>query len=174
MNGDEQSRAKLFESAYREMHQIAAGLLRHDRQRHVLQATELVSECAIRMFGLENIDWRDRAHFAALAATTMRRVLVDEARRNSAAKRDGLEVTLVTANIGQGAQDFNVTDVDEALTELSRVSPDLAEVVELKYFGGLTNQEVSEVIGVSEASVKRRWRSARAWLYNELSEEDGA
>ena len=170
MDGDEQSRERLFETAYSHMQDIAIGMLRFDRQRYVLQPSDLVNECVVRMFGLREIDWRDRAHFAAMAALTMRRILVDESRRQNASKRKGMEVTLVTGDFGSTNDAFNVSDVDVALSKLADISAILAHVVELKYFGGLTNKEVGVVIEASEATVKRHWRSARAWLYSELKE----
>lgn len=166
--GDQTARDNVFEQVNRNMHLIARNLLRSDRQRHVIQATEVVNECVLRMFGLQALDWRDRAHFIGVASTTMRRILVDEARKRQAAKRDGVEITLATANVGQAGEEIEIAELDDALTRLSDVSPDLARVVELKYFGGLTNEEVATVEGISVSTVKRSWRTARAWLYSEL------
>lgn len=166
--GDEAARNPLFDAAYDNMHDVARNVLRGDRQRFVLQPTELVNECAMRMFGLSQMDWRDRAHFIAMATTTMRRILIDEARRKKADKRDGVEFTLHTIHLGAESEELDLEELDEVLTRLGDISPDLARVVELKYFGGLTNTEVAEVLDVSEATVKRSWRSARAWLYAEM------
>ncbi len=154
------------------MHAIARNILRSDRQRHVLQATELVNECVIRMFGINQLEWRDRAHFVGAASTIMRRILVDEARRQNAQKRHGAEITLVTAKMGENARPLEIGELDRALTRLGEVSPDLVQVVELKYFGGLTNEEVAAVQGVSDSTVKRSWRTARAWLFSELTKDD--
>ena len=166
--GDESAREELFDSAYDQMRQIARGILHGDRMRFSLQPTELVNECALRMFGLAEMDWRDRAHFIAMAATTMRRVLIDEARRKQAGKRDADIVTLLTFHGQPAEQDLDLEALDEALNRLHDISEDFARVVELKYFGGLTNEEVAEVMGTSDSTVKRTWRSARAWLYAEL------
>ncbi len=166
--GDESAREELFDTAYEQMRQIARSILHGDRMRFSLQPTELVNECALRMFGLAEMDWRDRAHFIAMAATTMRRILIDEARRKQANKRDGEMVTLLTFHGQPSGQDVDLEALDEALTRLHDVSEDFARVVELKYFGGLTNEEVAEVMGTSDSTVKRTWRSARAWLYAEL------
>lgn len=167
--GDDAARDELFNITYEQLRKIARNLLLTDRQRFVFQPTELVSECALRMFGLEEIDWRDRAHFVAMATTTMRRVVIDAARQKKAVKRDGIEFTLVTAHLGQGQEALDLEELDQALDRLSAISPKMAKVVELKYFGGLTNVEVAEVLGTSESTVKRSWRSARAWLYSELT-----
>ena len=171
-SGDERARDAVFERVHHNMNAIARNLLRHDRQRFALQATELVNECVLRMFGLNELDWRDRAHFIGVAATTMRRILVDEARRKQAAKRDAVEVTFVTERLGTGSRDLELSELDDALKRLAEISQDLVRVVELKYFGGLTNEEVAEVEGVSASTVKRNWRTARAWLYADLSEGD--
>ncbi|MEM9383850.1 MAG: ECF-type sigma factor [Pseudomonadota bacterium] len=168
MEGDVASRDKLFGLTYEPMRKIAANLLRHDRQRQGMQPTELVNECAIRMFGLKQMDWQDRAHFAALAATMMRRILVDEARRQRAGKRDGQEITLATSHLTDGEETLSVLAVDAALSELATISPPLAQVVEVKFFAGLTNHEVGTALGISEATVKRHWRAARAWLVDAL------
>jgi RNA polymerase sigma factor (TIGR02999 family) len=169
-SGDRGSRDALFELVNDNMHAIARNILRSDRQRFVFQATELVNECVLRMFGLRQLDWRDRAHFIGVASSTMRRILVDEARRRGAAKRDGIEVTFVTGQLGGSEQELEIGELDDAMKRLAEISPDLVRVVELKYFGGLTNEEVAEVEGVSESTVKRSWRTARAWLYNELTQ----
>lgn len=168
MAGDESARTRLFEATYDQLRDMAEGMLRFERQRYVVHPTELVNECAIRLFGLKEMNWNDRSHFLAIAATTMRRALVDEARRRRAGKRDGVEITLKTGHL-DGQQDLDLVEVDTALDQLASVSDELARIVELKYFGGLTNQEVSQVMGTSEATVKRQWRTARAWLYDELT-----
>lgn len=151
------------------MRSIARNLLRQDQQRFVLQPTELVNECALRMFGLQQMDWQDRAHFIAMATTMMRRVVVDSARRVKASKRDGMEITLSTSHLGIERGELDMEELDQALDRLAAISADMAKVVEYKYFGGLTNPEVAEVMGTSESTVKRSWRYARAWLYSELT-----
>ena len=169
--GDKDAVNPLFDAAYNNLHAAARQILYADRMRFSLQPTELVNECAIRMFGLSELDWQDRAHFVALATTTMRRILVDEARRRSSKKREGQHLTLMTTHLGAEADNLEVEKISDALDRLAEVSADLARVVELKYFGGLTNPEVAEVMDISESTVKRSWRSARAWLYADLNEE---
>ncbi|MEQ8691611.1 MAG: ECF-type sigma factor [Pseudomonadales bacterium] len=170
--GDQTSRDKLFSLVHKNMHAIARNILRADRQRYVLQATELVNECVLRLFGINNLDWHDRAHFISVASTTMRRILVDEARRQQAAKRDAIEITFVNDKFGEAQRPLEIGELDLALTHLGEVSAELVQVVELKYFGGLTNEEAAAVLGVSESTVKRSWRTARAWLFNELNKQD--
>jgi len=166
--GNQDARNELFAHVNKNMYAIAKNLLRNDRQAKVLQPTDLVNECVIRMFGLNNLSWLDRAHFIGATSSTMRRILVDESRRSSALKRDAIEVTLSTAALGISNQSSAMSDLDSAMSKLSEVSPELLQVVELKFFGGLTNKEVAVVQNVSEATVKRSWRAARAWLFNEI------
>lgn len=168
-SGDADARDALFTYMNDNMHAIARNLLRGDRQRRALQATELVNECVLRMFGINRLNWRDRAHFIGVASQTMRRILVDEARRKDAQKRDAIEVTFSTEALGIRDQTLSITELDTALNQLAIVSPELLRIVELKFFGGLTNEEVAAVEAISESSVKRSWRAARAWLFNEIS-----
>ncbi len=170
--GDTVARDELFALVHDNMHAIARNILRADRQRYVLQATELVNECVVRMFGINQLHWRDRAHFIGVASTTMRRILVDEARRRNAAKRDAVEVTFVTEQIGSLREPLEISELDDALTRLGEIDAELVQVVELKYFGGLTNEEVAAVQGTSASTVKRSWRTARAWLLKELSQSE--
>lgn len=169
-NGDEASRELLFAQAYQQLRVIARGVLSGDRQRYSIQPTELVNECSLRLFGLDKISWQDRAHFLALATTTMRRVLIDQARRKQADKREGIEITLITSHVGELEEALDIERIDEALRRLEEISSEKAKIVELKFFGGLTNEEVAEVLEISESTVKRSWRSARAWLYAELND----
>ena len=167
--GNEAAATELFELTYQRLRELARGQLHGDRQRFVIQPTELVNECALRLFGTHQIEWQNRAHFFAMATTTMRRILVDQARRKQSSKRAGVELTLVTRNLGDTSDTLDVQDLDEALTRLSALSEEKARIVELKFFGGLTNKEIAEVLSLSESSIKRSWRAARAWLQTELS-----
>lgn len=168
--GDEHARSKLFDLTYDQLRKIARGMLYGDRLSVAVQPTELVNECAMRLFNFDKMNWQDRAHFVAMATTTMRRVLIDEARRRSANKRDGLELTYVTDILGESDSTTNLDLLDDTLKQLEEISKEKARIVELKYFGGLSNKETAEVMGISESTVKRSWRSARAWLYAELNE----
>ncbi len=170
--GDEQARNALVESVHGELQQTANRILAGERHS-ALQASELVNECIVRMFGLTRIDWQDRVHFLALSATVMRRVLVDQARQRNAEKRRGYEVTLITDDLRASTGGIEVAALHEALTRLETVSKRRAQIVELKCFGGMTNQEIAEALGISESAVKRSWRTARAWLYVQLQGSDG-
>ncbi|XOV82894.1 MAG: ECF-type sigma factor [bacterium] len=168
-NGDAAARDELFAAVLPVLRQIAANALRDDRMRVELDPTELINECAIRMLDLNAMQWEDRVHFFGSAASTMRRILIDRARALAAGKRDGVEVTLAGVAGQHFMPDAELLDVDAALTRLADISADRAEVVELRFFGGLTNDEVAAYLGVSEATTKRRWRAARAWLRDALS-----
>ena len=152
--GDEQATKELFQLTYNHLRRLARGVLHGDRQRFVIQPTELVNECALRLFGTSEMDWQNRAHFFAFATTTMRRVLVDQARRKQADKRAGVELTLVTQDLGDISQNLDFQDLDEALTRLEAISEEKTRIVELKFFGGLTNAEIAEVLFISLRTVK--------------------
>lgn len=169
--GDPSALDQLFPLVYQELRQQAAGFLRGERGSHTLQPTALAHEAYLRLAGRRDYPWQDRAHFMAVAARAMRRILVDHARRRRAAKRGGGEhaVELDTgAHLAVGAP-VEHDDLDRALIDLSRLSERQARVVELRYFGGLNIEETGEVLGVSPMTVKRDWAAARAWLYRELT-----
>jgi RNA polymerase sigma factor (TIGR02999 family) len=166
--GDAAARDALVPLVVGELRRMAAGLLRRERRDHTLQPTALVNEVYLRLFGREaaSVPWQDRVHFFGAAARSMRQVLVDHARAHRAAKRGGLQAraTLTdVAGVGAGGQ-VDVIDVDRALDRLAHLDARQAEVVELRVFIGLEVEEVAEVLGVSPTTVKREWRSARAWL----------
>ena len=167
--GDRSALDQLVPAVYRELRAIAARFLNNERREHTLQPTALVHEAYMRLAGQSGLRWESRAHFLGIAAQMMRRVLVEHARRRLAAKRlDGLvRVTLDDERIG-GARDVEVVALHDALDALARKDERLARVVELRYFGGLTGAETAEVLGVGTATVDRDWRTARAWLLNEL------
>ena len=165
--GDIQARDDLFELVYRELLQISAALLRNERNTS-LSTGDLVNEAVLRLMNLDRIDWVDRAHFLALSARAMRRALVDHARRKGSDKRRHDKVTLVTQIHGGGIEQIELDRLDKALIRLHVIDPERAEVVELRYFGGMSLDEVAEVTGVSDSTVKRSWRVARAWLVDAL------
>lgn len=172
-NGDEQARDRLLPLVYDELRRVAGGFLRHERADHTLQATALVHEAYLRLIDQSRVQWSNSVHFTALAAQMMRRILTDHARSKQYAKRGGgvRPLSLDDApQITDGAP-ADVVQVDEALVELARVDPDLARLVELRFFGGLTNDEVAVALGVSVPTVVRRWRLAKAWLYRHLGGE---
>ncbi|MEQ9507290.1 MAG: sigma-70 family RNA polymerase sigma factor [Hyphomonas sp.] len=172
--GDLEARDKLFTQLYSELRQISAGLIRAERNLS-LSTSDLVNEAVIRLMRVNQIEWVDKVHFLALAARAMRRVLIDHARKKRSDKRHHHKVTLVS-RLSDGHSDRMDMDVlEKALIRLSVIDQDKAEIVELRYFGGMTLEEIAEVRGVSEATVKRNWRVARAWLLdcvNEARQDD--
>jgi RNA polymerase sigma factor (TIGR02999 family) len=169
-NGDRAALDQLMPLVYDELHQLADRYMRGERPDHTLQATALVHEAYLRLVELENIQWQDRAHFFAVAARMMRRVLVDYARHRRARNREASESTLPlddVATLAQ-AQEPALLALDEALTSLEAIDPRKCHIVEFKFFGGLTNEESAEVLAVSPTTVEREWRLARAWLFHEM------
>lgn len=124
------------------------------------------------MFGLNQVQWQDRSHFLAIASHVMRQVLVDQFRAANAQKRAHQEVTLANEHLIGGEQDMTIDSVDEALTRLALVSEDLVRIVEMKFFVGMTNKEISCALDISESTVKRNWRTARAWLLTDMQSQD--
>ena len=169
-NGDQDARNRLFAAAYQELRRLAAWQLQRERPGHTLQATALVNELYLKMFGGEPVDWQDRAHFFAVAAQQMRRLLVDYARAGLAEKRGGGRAKLSLTEVkGLAApSEEALLDLDAALTRLETLDPRAARIVELRYFGGATEQETAEAAGVSVATVKRDWEFARTWLISQL------
>src|SRR5690606_7668410 len=162
--GDLKARDSLFDLVYRELVQVAAALLRADRKTS-LSSGDLVNEAVLRLIALDRIEWQDKAHFLALSARVMRQVLVDQARRRNADRRKHHKVTLFSQVGANGPPlELELDQLDKALIRLAAIEPRHAEVVELRFFGNLTLEEVAEVLGMSGSTVKRIWRSARAWL----------
>lgn len=155
---------------YQELRRLAGRYLRAERANHTLQPTALVNEAYLCLAQQESVRWRNRAHFLAIAANTMRRVLVDHARERGALKRGGdrRRVTL-NSSIALAEGDVDILSLDEALHKLAGFDPAGARAVELRYFGGLTVEETAEAMDVSPAKVKRAWTAAKAWLHRELS-----
>jgi RNA polymerase sigma factor (TIGR02999 family) len=169
--GDTAAVDRLLPLVYDELRRLARAKLAGERSDHTLQATALVHEAYLRLVGQKDVAWQNRAHFMAMAATAIRRVLVDHARRKGAAKRGGddLRVTMSVAEAaGAVSEDLDLIDLDAALIELAAENPEHAQVVEMRFFGGVTAAECAEVLGVTERTVERRWRFARAWLYRRL------
>lgn len=168
-SGDAAAEDELVPLVYNRLRSLAAGHLRHERPGHTLAATALVHEAYLKIAGAD-IDFQDRAHFFAVASTAMRRVLVDHAkhhrrqRRGGGAARADFEEALAVSN----EPDPFILELDEALTSLAKMDPRKVSVVELTYFGGLNYAEVGEVLGISEATVNRELRMARAWIKNSL------
>jgi RNA polymerase sigma factor (TIGR02999 family) len=155
---------------YGELHGMAAHYMRQERSGHTLQATALVNELYIRLFASTGIDWQNRAHFFAVAAQQLRRILVNHARDRQAEKRGGKRVRLSLTEVNGLAQpvEEDLLDLDEALTRLQEIDSRAAQVVELRFFGGLQENEAAEVLSVSVPTVKRDWQFARAWLIRHM------
>lgn len=169
--GDSEAFEDLLPLVYDELRRLAASYLRKERRDHTLQPTALVHEAYLRLSGGVSLDLQDRAHFFTVAARAMRRVLVDHARRHRADKRIGVDrkVSLDDAPEIPIVVDIDVLAVHEALELLAQIEPRQAQLVELRYFGGLSNPEAAEVQRVSVKTVERDWRIARAWLHHRLS-----
>jgi RNA polymerase sigma factor (TIGR02999 family) len=171
--GDERAASKLLPLVYGELRRLAAGYVRRERRGQTLQPTALVHEAYLRLVKPGDQPWTGRTHFLAIAAMSMRQVLVDKARRRAAAKRGGAarqRITLDEAMLpSPGGDGVDVVALDTALTALAALDPLQARIVELRYFGGMTVEETAEAVGLSPATVKRHWTVARAWLKRALS-----
>ncbi len=168
--GDTAAAELLMEQVYPDLKKMAAAIFRSERPGHTLQPTALVNEAYMRTFGATAIDWRDRAHFFALMSRVLRRVLVDHARAVRAEKRGAGAVRIALDDMAEPmvSADHDYFDLDDALESLAREDPRAARVVELRFFGGLKESEVAEVLGISMPTVTRDWRFARTWLLARL------
>jgi len=164
---------ELLPLVYAELRRVAARQLRGERAGHTLQPTALVHELYLRLVDQRHVDWRHRAHFFGVSAQVMRSILVDHARRHNASKRgNGLPTVSIDQAVEEAAPDsIPVLALDHALDRLAELDEDLARIVELRAFGGLTIEEVAVVLRVSPTTAKREWRTAKAWLTNELGLE---
>lgn len=170
--GDQVALEHLMPLVYDELRRLAGGFLRHDRLHQTLQPTALVHEAYLRMLGQAEVAWQSRAQFFGLAATLMRRILVDHTRERCAEKRGGgqFHLSLSHADLFARSPEIGLLTLDEALQTLAAIKPQHCRIIELRYFGGLTIAETAEVLGVSHATVERDWQFARAWLRRELSQ----
>jgi RNA polymerase sigma-70 factor, ECF subfamily len=175
--GDRKALDTLVPIVYKELHRLAHFQLRQERPDHTLQSAALVNEAYVRMVGLRPPQWESRSHFFAIAAQQMRQILVDYARRHRAGKRGGddetlsLEDTATLISEKKRKKDVDVVALDDALNALAGIDARKAQVVELRFFGGLNFDETAEVLKVSAATVARDWTTARAWLRREMSRE---
>ena len=168
---DPEARERLVPLVYAELKRLAQHYMKGERPEHTLQPTALVNEVYLRLADIERMQWRDRAHFIATAATLMRRVLVDYARASARDKRGGSSsvTSLNEVNVAEPGRALDVVALDDALTTLARLDPRQSQVVELRYFGGLTVEETADALDLSPATVKREWTMAKAWLHHQLS-----
>jgi RNA polymerase sigma factor (TIGR02999 family) len=174
--GDPSSMDALLQAVYDDLHGVAARAMQRERADHTLQATALVHEAYLKLIDQHAVAWNDRAHFFAVAARVIRRILVDHARGHGREKRGGgwQRLTLHEASelMSDGAGEVDLLAVDQALEQLARISELQARVVEMRFFGGLTIPEIAEVLSMGKRSVDREWACAKAWLYRELSTGD--
>ena len=171
--GDHAALDRLAERVYPELRIMARRYMKNERHANTLQATALVNEVYLRLVDVTKIEWHERAQFFAMASQMMRRILVDAARARGADKRGGrvLKVNLDETALLSNVPDRSILALDEALTTFSRLAPRQAKVVELRYFGGLSEEEIVEALRISPRTVRRDWDLARAWLLRELSHE---
>src|SRR5262245_34908887 len=168
--GDAAAANELAELVYSDLHRLAAREMRRERGEHTLQTTAVLHEAYLRIFRSEPVEWKDRAHFFAIAAQQLRRVLLDHARRAHSEKRGGgiVKLSLWESDVGTLGLDERLVALDEALARLENLDPRAAKVVELRFFGGLTETDAAEVLDVSVATLKRDWDFAKTWLASQL------
>jgi RNA polymerase sigma-70 factor (ECF subfamily) len=168
-HGDQTAPDKLLPLVYNELHRLASAYMHRERKDHTLQPTALINEAYLRLAG-EHIDWQNREHFIGVAAKVMRRVLVDHARAHNAAMRGGdlTKVELEDNLAISPERSSEVLALDVALTKLEQLNPRQAKVVELRYFGGLSVEQVAVILGLAPRSIKRDWAMARIWLFKEI------
>ena len=173
-NGDKAALDKLMPLIYEELRQLARHYMNRERAGHTLQTTALVNEAYLRLINRKQVHWQNRAHFFAIAAHLMRSILVDHARSHAYAKRGGgaRKIALDEALAVSQQRAADVVALDDALKRLAEIDPQQSRIVEMKFFGGLTIEETAEVLGLSPATIKREWSTAKAWLYHELNRNE--
>lgn len=171
-SGDEDARERLLPFVYDELRRQARFLMSGERSGHTLQPTALVHEAFVRLTERSGIEWRDRSHFYGFASRVMRQVLVDHARGLATNKRGNRQIhfSIDEVQIPVNERADAILMLNEALERLAEISPQQAEIVEMRFFGGLTNPEIAEALSVSERTVNRGWGAARLWLFNELNQ----
>jgi RNA polymerase sigma factor (TIGR02999 family) len=173
-SGDTSAAERLMPFVYAELRRIAGRYLRQERSDHTLQATALVHEAYMKLVDQTRVTWQNRAQFFGVAAQTMRRILVDHARSRATERRGGAGVrfSLEEALIVPGQRAADMLELDEALTQLAKIDARKSQVVELRFFGGLEEEEIAKFLGISKRTVIRDWQMARMWLYRELAVMD--
>jgi RNA polymerase sigma factor (TIGR02999 family) len=169
--GSQSALDELYPLVYDELHRLARRYMSRERKGHTLQTTALINEAYVRLVDQKNVHWANRSHFFAISAQIMRRILIDHARRHAYAKRGGgaRQVSLEEAATVVPNKSEELLRLDEALKSLAEMDPRRSQVVELRYFGGLNNEEIAGVLHISENTVTRDWNMARAWLYQQLT-----
>jgi RNA polymerase sigma factor (TIGR02999 family) len=169
--GNQAALDQLYPLVYNELRRLAHGYLRRERKGHTLQTTALINEAYLRLVDQKHVHWANRSHFFGISAQIMRRILIDHARRYEYSKRGGgaQRISLDEGAVVAKQRARELLLLDEALKSLATIDPRRSQVVELRYFGGLNNEEIAGVLKISENTVTRDWNMARAWLYQELS-----
>ena len=173
-DGDQSALDQLVPLVHGELRRLARSYMRGERHGHTLQTTALINEAYLRLVDQKNVRWQNRAHFLAIAAQLMRRILVDYARRRQYRKRGGgaLQVSLAAAESLSDERTPDLVALDEALVSLAEMDPRRSQVVELRFFGGLNIEETAEILKVSPTTVERDWTTAKAWLYQRINGKD--
>jgi RNA polymerase sigma factor (TIGR02999 family) len=172
-NGDRLAGDRLFATVYEELRRLAVWRLKKEHPGHTLQPTDLVNELYLKLLAGQPVDWQNLTHFFAVAAQELRRLLIDHARARLAEKREGgrVRLSLTEASRIAAPREEDLIDLDQALSQLDQLDPRSARAIELRYFGGLTEKEAADVLGISRATLKRDWDFARAWLASQLATE---
>jgi RNA polymerase sigma-70 factor (ECF subfamily) len=169
-DGDQSALAKLMPVVYDQLHRLAGHYMNRERSGHSLQTTALVNEAYTRLVDYKRMRWQDRAHFFAVSAQVMRRILVEHARRHNLKRGGGIPHVSLEDAIAAGAdEETDFVALDDAMNALAQIDPRKVQVVEMRFFGGLSVTETAEVLKISPVTVKREWRTAKAWLYRELT-----
>jgi RNA polymerase sigma-70 factor (ECF subfamily) len=172
--GDQCALEKLTPIVYHELHRLAGLHMRRERTGHSVQTTALVNEAYVRLVDYKQMQWENRAHFFAVSSQLMRRILVEHARRHNLKRGGGVpHISLEEAAIVDHDRDSDLVALDDAMNQLGRIDPRKVQVVEMRFFGGLSVEETAEVLKISTVTVKRDWRAARAWLHRELTGGSG-
>lgn len=174
-DGDGAAASRLIPIVYDELRRLAGGYMRRERREHTLQPTALVHEAYLKLIEQRAVDWQGRAHFFAIAAQTMRRILVDHARGHLRDKRGGgmIPVPLEEALVFSPEQSSELVRLDASLERLAKLDPRQSRIVELRFFGGLTVEQTAELLGISPKTVKRDWSMAKAWLHGDMKTSHG-
>jgi RNA polymerase sigma-70 factor, ECF subfamily len=168
-DGDRNALEKLTPIVYGQLRRLASRYMKGERAGHSLQTTELVNEAYVRLVDYKRMQWQDRAHFFAVSAQLMRRILVDHARRHNLKRGGGIQHVSLEEAARLGDPDTDLVTLDNAMSDLARIDPRKVQVVEMRFFGGLSVEETAEVLKISPITVKRDWRAAKLWLYRELA-----
>ncbi len=172
-SGDRRDLDALLNAVYQDMRRLAASHMDRERRNHTLQPTALVHEAYVKLLDQHRTDWKDRLHFFSIASRIIRRILIDHARAAGADKRGGsvTRVSVGDQEFGVPARDVDLLALDEAMLELAGLDEEQARIVELRYFGGCTIEEIGELLGLGKRTVDRKWHSARAWLFERLRDD---